>query len=90
MPTIPVYIVYALKKIRESDHKLAIALIIVLSNVDKMSNQDILQYSCRYQNKTMNGLGEMNCSNPYLQAVSSYLMGVVTGTTKGPGAVYRP
>ena len=90
MPTIPVYIVYALKKIRESDHKLATALITVISNVDKMPHEDISLYCCRCQNRRMEECGVMNCSNPYLQAVSSYLMGVVTGTTKGPGAVYRP
>ena len=53
MPTIPVYIVYALKKIRESDHKLATALITVISNVDKMPHEDISLYCCRCQNRRM-------------------------------------
>lgn len=84
---IPQYIVQALNKIQESDRELASVLITVISNLHKMSHQDILQYSCRYQNRTMQGLGEMYCSNPYLQAISSYLMGIATGTIKGPGGV---
>lgn len=88
--SIPPYIVDALKKIRESDHKLATALITVISNVHKMPHEDILLYCCRCQNRTMQGLGEMYCSNPYLQAVSSYLMSIARGATKGPSALYSP
>lgn len=87
---IPLYIVDALNNINSFDSQLATALITVLSNLHKMSRQDILQYSCRYRNRTMNGLGEMNCSNPYLQKISDYLMGIATGAIKGPGAVYSP
>jgi len=84
---IPPYIVQALNKIQESDRELASALITVISNLHKMSRQDILHYSCRYQNRTMQGLGEMNCSNPYLQAISDYLMGISNGAIKGLGGV---
>ena len=84
---IPPYIVDALNNINSFDSHLATALITVLSNLHKMSRQDILQYSCRYRNRTMNGLGEMNCSNPYLQAISDYLMGIATGAIKGPGGL---
>lgn len=86
---IPLYIVDALNNIKSFDSQLATALITVLSNVHKMSHQDILQYSCRYQNRTMQGFGEMYCSNPYLQKISDYLIGVAT-STKGPGGVYSP
>ena len=81
------YIVQALNKIQESDRELASALITVISNLHKMSHPDILQYSCRYQNRTMQGLGQMNCTNPYLQVISDYLMGIATGAIKGPGGV---
>lgn len=85
--SIPPYIVNALNKIQELDPELARALITAISHSHKMSRQDILQYSCRYQNRTMQGMGEMNCSNPYLQAISDYLMGIATGAIKGPGGV---
>ena len=81
------YIVNALNKIQESDPELARALITVISNLHKMSRQDILHYSCRYKNSTMQGLGQMNCSNPYLQAISDYLMQISNGAIKGPGGV---
>ena len=87
---IPPYIVQALNKIKSFDPALSGALTTVISNAHKMSHQDILHYCCRCQNRTMQGLGEMNCSNPSLQAVSSYLMGIATGAIKGPGAVYSP
>jgi hypothetical protein len=84
---IPPYIVQALNKIQESDPDLATALTTVISHSHKMSYQDILQYSCRYRNRAMQGLGEMNCSNPHLQAISDYLMQISNGAIKGPGGV---
>ena len=86
---IPLFIVKALNKIQDSDRDLASALKTVISNLHKVSRQDILQYYyCRYQNRTMQGLGEMNCTNPYVQVISDYLMGISTGAIKGgPGGV---
>jgi hypothetical protein len=87
---IPPYIVQALNKIQESDPDLATALITVISYSHIMSNDDILGFCCRCRNRRMHRkglMGEMNCSNPYLQAISDYLMAVHTGTIKGPGGV---
>ena len=85
---IPPYIVDALNNIKSFDSQLATALITVISNVHKMSNQDISLYCCRCQNRRMYECGEMYCSNPYLQKISDYLMGVATDVIKRPGAVY--
>ena len=50
---IPPYIVHALNKIQESDRELASALITVISNLHKMSHDDILGFCCRCQNRRM-------------------------------------
>ena len=87
---IPLYIVQALNKIQDSDRELATALTTVISNLHKMSHDDILGFCCRCQNRRMHRqglMGEMNCTNTYLQAISDYLMAVHTGTIKGPGGV---
>jgi len=88
--TIPPYIVQALNKIQESDRELASALITVISHLHKMSHQDILGFCCRCQNRITHWkglMGEMDCTNTYLQAISDYLMGIATGAIKGPGGV---
>ena len=83
-----IYIVQALNNINLNDSPLATALTTVISNLHKMSHQDILGFCCRCQNRRNDGCGEMLCNTyPDLQAISDYLMQISNGAIKGPGGV---
>jgi hypothetical protein len=81
---IPPNIARELNIIKTIDVALFNAFISLIYNSTKISIQDILQYSCRYQNRTMDGLGEMLCKEPSIRLVSAYVIGICTGQIK-PG-----